>query len=434
MRILIAGTSSGCGKTTAALSLMAALRQKGLVVAPFKAGPDYIDPGFHQAACGRPSDNLDAHLCDAGTVRAILRAGEERADIAVIEGVMGYYDGMNSRDFACSTWRMAADTWTPAILVVDASGGAASAAATALGFLRFKRVSRLAGVLVDRVSSRGHYELVREAIERYTGLPCVGYLPKDAQLSLSSRHLGLVPAEETPELSRQIARAAQLALQTVDLDAILRLAALAPPLKGTRKPLPDRRGYRLGVARDRAFSFYYEENLRMLRASGMELVYFSPLADARLPEGLDGLYLGGGFPEVFAEQLEENRSMRESVRSALEGGLNCYAECGGLMYLCQTIDGRKMAGFFPIACRMTERLQRFGYVNVTDRTGLTFPAHEFHHAVAEPLAEVACAFWVARASDPSQTWSCGYEKGNTLAGFPHLHFASHPELIRRLWP
>ena len=161
---------------------------------------------------------------------------------------------------------------------------------------------------------------------------------------------------------------------------------------------------------------------------------FSPLADERLPEGLDGLYLGGGFPEVFAERLSANRVMRKSIRQALEGGLRCYAECGGLMYLCRSIDGREMVNFFPIACRMTERLQRFGYVNVTDRTGLAFPAHEFHHAVAEPLEAVACAFRVVKASNPGQTWPCGYEKGNTLAGFPHLHFASHPALIRRLWP
>jgi len=434
VRILIAGTSSGCGKTTVTLSLMAALREKGLTVAPFKVGPDYIDPGFHQAACGRPSDNLDGHLMDPPTVRAVLASGEARADVAVIEGVMGYYDGMNARNFACSTWKMASDTRTPVLLVVDASGGAASAAATVLGFRRFRKSSRIAGVLVNRVSSRGHYELVREAMEKYAGLPCVGYLPKDASLTLASRHLGLVPAEETRELSLQIARAAQLALETVDLDAILRLAQTAPPLKGARKPLPDRRDYRLGVARDEAFSFYYEENLRMLAASGMELFYFSPLRDERLPEGLDGLYLGGGFPEVFAEALEVNRSMRESVRAALEGGLRCYAECGGLMYLCQTIDGRAMAGFFPIACRMTEKLQRFGYVNVTDRTGLCFPAHEFHHAVAEPLGEVSCAFRVVKAGDPDRSWFCGYEKANTLAGFPHLHFASHPELIGRLWP
>jgi len=166
----------------------------------------------------------------------------------------------------------------------------------------------------------------------------------------------------------------------------------------------------------------------------MELVFFSPLEDARLPEGLDGLYFGGGFPEVFAGALEANQAMRADVRRALAGGMRCYAECGGLMYLCQTIDGREMAGFFPIACRMTEKLQRFGYVNVTDRTGLTFPAHEFHRAAAEPLEDVPCAFRVVKAADPGREWRCGYERGNALAGFPHLHFASHPELIGRLFP
>jgi cobyrinic acid a,c-diamide synthase len=429
---LIAGTSSGCGKTTVTLALMAALRAKGLEVAPFKVGPDYIDPGFHAVACGRPSDNLDGHLMDASTVRAVLRAGEERADIAVIEGVMGYYDGMHSRDFACSTWRMAADTRTPSLLVVDASGGAASAAATALGFLRFRRDSRLAGVLINRVSSRGHYELVRDAIVQYTGLQTVGYLPKDASLALESRHLGLIPAEETPEIKRRsrARRAWRLKRWTWTPSSA---SPLAPGLSGKRKPLPDRRGYRLGVARDAAFSFYYAENLRALRASGMELIEFSPLADARLPTASTGCTWAAASRGV-CKALEENRAMRESMRAALSGGLRCYAECGGLLYLCETIDGHKMAGFFPIACRMTERLQRFGYADVSDRTGLNFPAHEFHHAVAEPLEAVPCAFRVARASDPSRTWDCGYEQGNTLAGFPHLHFGSHPELIGRLWP
>lgn len=188
------------------------------------------------------------------------------------------------------------------------------------------------------------------------------------------------------------------------------------------------------MARDEAFGFYYGENLRMLEGCGMELAAFSPLRDQRLPEGLDGLYLGGGFPEVFAERLEANRSMRESVRRALEAGLSCYAECGGLMYLSQSIDGREMAGFFPIACRMTDRLQRFGYVFVADEAGLTFPGHEFHHAVAEPLKEVHRAFRVTRASAPETVWQCGYARGSALAGFPHLHFGSHPELIGRLWP
>lgn len=434
MRILIAGTMSGCGKTTVALSVMAALTARGLNVAPLKVGPDYIDTGFHAAACGRTSDNLDSHLMDKPEILSVLARAEQGADVAVIEGVMGYYDGMDAVSLRCSTWEMAQITHTPVLLVVDASGGAASVAATVRGFQTLVEKSGIAAVIVNRVSSRRHYELVRDAIYHYTGLPCAGYLTKDATISLPSRHLGLIPAEETKARAEKIARAAEMAGETIAFDQLLACAKDAPPLPIKARSYPRREGFRLGVARDEAFGFYYAENLRILRACGMELVEFSPLRDQDLPDRLDGLYIGGGFPEVFADRLCENASMRESIRRALEGGLRCYAECGGLMYLSRAIDGREMVGFLPINCHMTKRLQRFGYCVVSDASGLTFPAHEFHHAVAEPIGPVRCAYRVQKASDPARTWECGYTRENTLAGFPHLHFASHPELIGRLWP
>ncbi len=434
MRLLIGGASSGCGKTTVSLSVMAALKARGLSVAPCKVGPDYIDPSFHRAACGRASHNLDPFLMGESAVRAVLARAEAASDIAVIEGVMGYYDGLDAVRLKCSTHEMARVTGTSAVLVVDASGGAASVAATVRGFQTLVPESGIRAVLVNRVSSARHYELVREAVSYYTALPCAGYLRKDAALDLPSRHLGLVPAGETDALSEKLRRAAENARATVDLDMLVALAAEAPKLEGSLAALPRRAGYRLGVARDEAFSFYYEENLRMLRESGMEIAEFSPLRDQALPENLSGLYIGGGFPEVFAEQLAANRSMRESVRRALESGLYCYAECGGLMYLSRAIDGREMVGFFPIECRMTDRLQHFGYAIVEDEAGFTYPAHEFHHAVAEPAEPVHRAFRVRKASAPEKTWACGYARKNALAGFPHLHFSSHPELIGRLWP
>lgn len=431
MRILLAGTGSGCGKTTASLLLMAALRQRGLRVAPCKVGPDYIDPGFHQAVCGVPSYNLDTWLMGENALRRVLA---READITVIEGVMGYYDGLDAETLRCSTWEAARLTRTPVLLIADASGGAASVAATVKGFQTLRPDSGIAGVLVNRVSGPSHYELVRRAVAHYTGLPCVGYLTKQQRLELPSRHLGLVTARETPDLTARIDTAAREAAQTLDLDQILALASQAPTLPQADAPaLPDSAGYRLGVALDDAFHFYYQDNLDALRRAGMELVFFSPLADAHLPENLDGLYIGGGYPELYTQTLTANRSLREEIRRALTAGLPCYAECGGLMYLGSDIDGAEMVGFLPVSCHMTERLQRFGYVTVTDRTGLTFPAHEFHHAEAVPGPEARLAYTVRKASRPEKTWACGYERENTLAAFAHVYFGDRPKLIRRFW-
>ena len=432
MRILVAGTGSGCGKTTASLLLMAALKKRGLAVSPCKAGPDYIDPGFHALVCGCPSYNLDTFLMGKDAVEnALCRGG----DITVIEGVMGYYDGLDAR-LRASTWALAGQTKTPVLLVLDASGGAASLAATALGFRRMKEDSSIAGVLVNRCSGESHYRRIREAVERYAGLPCVGWLTRQQALQLPSRHLGLIPACEQPGLRGRIAEAAREAEKTLDVQAILEIAAAAPPVQPVRRAEAknsSERALRIGVARDEAFHFYYEANLDALRSRGAQLIFFSLLRDAALPEGLDALYIGGGFPEVFRRELSDNQAMRESIRGALEGGLRCYAECGGLLYLSLEIDGSPMVGFLPLVSRMTGRLQRFGYVTVRDRTGLVFPAHEFHHAEVIPRVETPQAYTVEKASDPSRTWRCGYEKGRTLAAFAHVFFADKPAVMRRFF-
>lgn len=431
MRVLLAGTGSGCGKTTASLLVMAVLRRRGLRVAPYKVGPDYIDPGFHRAVCGCPSHNLDTWLMETGTLRRLLHTD---ADIAVVEGVMGYYDGLDAESLRCSTWETARQTRTPVILVADASGGAASVAATVRGFQTLKPDSGIAGVLVNRASGERHYQLVRQAVEHYTGLPCVGYLARQQHLTLPSRHLGLVPAEETPDIAARVDAAAAEAEKTLDLNALLSLAAQAPEWPAAAPAVAEGLGgYRLGVALDEAFHFYYQDNLDALARAGMELRFFSPLRDAALPLDLDGLYIGGGYPEVFAAELAANRDMRASVRDALAGGLPCYAECGGLMYLGQAIDGQPMAGFLPLSCRMTDRLQRFGYVTVEEESGLSFPAHEFHHAAAEPQKEARFAYTVRKASQPERAWACGFTRGHTLAAFAHAHFGDRPQLIRRFF-
>ena len=420
MRIMLAGISSGCGKTTASLALMAALRERGMAVAPFKAGPDYIDPGFHALACARPSHNLDEWLCAPRSVLRILALGSENADIAVIEGAMGMYDGLGG-GAQCSAYALAKHTGTPVVLVVDASGSAASAAATALGFLRYREDNTIAGVLVNRASSRRHYELVREAMAAI-GLACVGWLPRDAALSMPDRHLGLVPVQERPQARAQIQRAASL-LQ-LDMDALQAVARRAERVTAPAAACPQSlSGLRVGLARDSAFSFVYEASLIALRGMGAELVEFSPLADAALPEGLDALYLPGGFPEVFEAQLVENLPMVRSVKTALAGGLRCYAECGGMLYL-------SMIGAIPLKWEMTSRLQRFGYVTVTDEDGYSFPAHEFHHSVVTPTAPLDTRFEVAKGE---RRYREGYLYNHVLAGYPHLHLYDRPELAERLF-
>ena len=432
MRILIAGTGSGCGKTTASLLLMAVLRRQGLRVAPYKTGPDYIDPGFHRVVCGRPSHNLDSWLMQDKTLNRVLH---NDADISIIEGVMGYYDGLDPVSLQCSTWEVARKTKTPVILTVDASGSAASIAATVKGFQSLQKDHGLAGILVNRVSGQHHYDLVRRAVEHYTDLPCIGYLTKEQKLELPSRHLGLVPAEETPDLLQRIDETASKAEKTLDIPLLLSLADQAPGLPDPEETETPGHfsGYRLCVALDEAFHFYYQDNLDALRREGIELCFFSPLRDEKLPDRPDGLYIGGGYPEVFASALAANRTMLLSIRDALAGGLACYAECGGLMYLGKEIDQIPMVDYLPLRCRMTERLQRFGYVTVSEESRLSFPAHEFHHALAEPLEGTSFAYLVRKASDPGQVWECGWERGHTLAAFAHVHFGDRPELIRRFF-
>lgn len=419
MRIMVAGVSSGCGKTTLALALMAALRARGLSVAPFKAGPDYIDPGFHALACGRTGHNLDEWLCAPESLRRLLATGDD-ADISVIEGAMGFYDGLGGGT-DCSAYALAKHTETPVLLVLDGSGSAASAAATALGFLKYRPDSGIVGALVNRVSGERHFELIRDALAG-VGLPCVGWLPKDEALRMPDRHLGLVPAGERPRAAAQIGRAA--AALRLDFDGLLAIAARAGAIDAPRFDYPRTlAGRRLGVARDAAFSFIYEANLMALRSMGAELIPFSPVSDGALPEGLDGLYLAGGFPEVFEAELRGNGAMAASVRSAVEGGMRVYAECGGMLYLA-------MIGALPLKWRMTDRLQRFGYVTVTDADGATFPAHEFHHSVAEPTAPLPTAFEVRKGE---KCWREGYVYRNVLAGYPHLHFFDRPALVGRLF-
>ena len=443
-RLLIAGTHSGVGKTTVAIGLMAALRHRGVAVQPFKVGPDYIDPGFHTLATARVSRNLDTWLLKDTVVRGLFQEASADAQLAMIEGVMGLFDGHASTSDRGSTAELAKLLRVPVILVVDASGMARSAAAMVQGYLRFDPQVHVAGVIFNKIRER-HFQLLREALHRYTDCPALGYLPPDAELAIPERHLGLIPAQEDQSLARVQARLGEVVAHSIDLEAIMRIAHAAPPLLPVHRPGKSRGGRsgtcRIGVARDRAFHFYYQENLDLLRDFGAELVAFSPLRDQRLPEGLDALYLGGGFPEVLASELAHNEPLRREIKRVVEEGLPTYAECGGLMYLAKRLVDQQghrhaMVGVLPGTVRMTDRLQHFGYVTlipqrdtILARAHDPIKGHEFHYSVWDcQVPEGQAAYVVVRHHEGRRLE--GFVHANLLASYIHVHFLTNSRWAR----
>lgn len=466
-RLVIAGTHSGAGKTTIAAGLIAALRRHGLTVQPFKVGPDYIDAGHHSIAAGRPCRNLDTWMMSPEAVRSLFAHASRDADIALIEGVMGVYDGAGYDAEIGSTAEVAKILQAPVILVVDASKMARSAAALALGYQHFDPDLPLAGFVINRAGSDHHGAGVAGSIEKATGLPVFGWLPRDERLKLPERHLGLVPAAESPDGSAFVKAAGEAAMCYLDLDRVLAVARSAPsrsraprgkarsnasrPLaaragtRSARRPVPTRSaGTRnLAVARDEAFHFTYEENLELLQAAGARLVFFSPLRDAGLPEGTAGVILSGGFPEVHAAQLAANVSMKQALHDAQEHGLPIYAECGGLMYLTQAIidlEGReqRMAGLLPGRSVMSKRLT-LGYRLARAvgpswllADGETVRGHEFHYSHWEDRpADLPPAYTLLPSSGAGETWADGACVGNLWASYVHLNFWAKPELAER---
>ena len=438
-RLLLCAPASGGGKTTLTCALLQALVNRGANPAAFKCGPDYIDPMFHSGIIGAKSRNLDLFLMGEAAVLRSLADNSAGAGLALIEGVMGYSDGIGLSDQA-SAYHLARTTRTPAVLVLDGRGRALTAAAVVRGMKDFRPDSGIAGVVLNRVSPM-LYPRLREAIERETGVKVYGFLPNRPDCALESRHLGLVTAAEVAGLREKLSALAKQAEETVDLDGLLALAASAPDLgdKPMAMPEPVEGRPRIAVARDKAFCFYYADGLALLERLGAELVEFSPLADRGLPEGTCGLYLGGGYPELYAEALADNRPMREEVRAAVLGGLPTVAECGGFLYLNQTLaDGegreRPMAGVFPGRAANTGRLGRFGYITLTARTGgllgpagTKIPAHEFHYWDTDAPGS---AF---RAEKPQSTrgWDCAYHTPTLYAGFPHFHFCAARSAAQR---
>jgi cobyrinic acid a,c-diamide synthase len=442
-RLVVAGTASGVGKTTVASAVIRGLVLKGLDVAPFKVGPDYIDPSYHTLAAGKPSRNLDSWLIPHDYLRALFSRAASEADLAVIEGVMGLYDGRSGEGEAGSTAEVAKLLNAPTVLVLDIGMQARSAAAVALGFQAFDRDVPLVGFILNRAGSDRHGRLARQEVEAATGLPVLGILPKQSSIALPERHLGLVPTAESAQAGAVLERLAEMSSNCLDVDGLLRIATAVsalPEPESSPYPVegvPQERG--LAVAMDEAFSFYYQDNLDLLRAYGAELLPFSPLAAEELPSGARGLYLGGGFPELYAQRLAANRRLLERVRQAAADGLPIYAECGGLMYLAEGLtdfDGQRhqLSGVIPCEVEMSDRRSALGYVKLRSRCDtLLSPArsrlrgHEFHWSRLTAGSELVNAYDVLSPSERVE----GFARGNVLASYVHLHFGAAPELARR---
>lgn len=445
-RVVIAGTHSGVGKTTVATALMAALSRRGMRVQPFKVGPDFIDPTFHCIATGRISRNLDGWMLTREDNLRIFARACENADLAIIEGVMGLFDGLDGTSDAGSTAEIAKWLRAPVVLVLDAAAMARSVAAVVRGFELFDPQLDLAAVLFNRVAGAGHYEYLRSAVSAHCRAAPLGFLPPNEKASFPDRHLGLVLADEVLTADR-LAALAEWVEAGADLDQLLAIASRAPSQPDephfdvSAQPSVRMHRPRIGIARDRAFCFYYEDNIALLKSCGAELVEFSPISDEALPDQLDGLYLGGGYPEIHAAELASNESMRAAIHRFALAGAPVYAECGGFMYLTDAIvdlNGRvyPMAGVFPTRACMQPRIAAIGYVEVEEtqdggwlRAGERVRGHEFRYSSIEPMPDYISRCY--RLINHNGIRSEGFTIGSALGSYVHLHFASCPDFAAR---
>ena len=465
---VVAGTHSGCGKTTVTLGLMAALKKRGYRVQPFKVGPDFIDPGHHTRITGRFSHNLDGWMLDRSTNQEIFSRMQEEADVLAGEGVMGLFDGFSATDESGSTAQVAKWLGLPVLLVVDARSMARSVAALVQGYTRFDPELTFAGVLCNRVGSPGHARILEEALETTGWPPCLGCLPRQKDLAMPSRHLGLYTAEDMEDGRDILPALIQWIEENVQVDRLLdvtrdrksdvgdrksEVGDWTSDVGGRRKEDRDhgaeyrRQGeekvlhgkVRIGLARDRAFCFYYPENLRLLEQAGAELVPFSPLEDWHLPENVQGIYLGGGYPELYARELAANHQLRAELSFYADSGGPVYAECGGFMYCMHSLeDGQNntypMLGLFPFQARMHDRLRALGYREVTVRqatllgpAGTVIRGHEFHYSAIVDLPSDVARVYSLQDRHFGPTTLEGYTVHNVLASYIHLHFGSCPQ-------
>lgn len=427
MQFLIAAPSSGSGKTTVACAVLAALKKRGADPCAFKSGPDYIDPMFHRSALQVDSHNLDLFLSNRDMVRAIFARYAAGHGAAVCEGAMGFYDGQGLTTRA-SAWELADTLGLPVLLVVQPKGASVTLAAQIQGLMNFRKNSHVSGILLNDCSEK-LYKMLKALLERETGLPVLGYLPHLPQAAVESRHLGLKTADEIADLQEKIALLADALVLDWQRLAVLTEKPAPEALPGAAAPT----SVRIAVAKDEAFCFTYAETLDALRDAGAELVLFSPVQDAVLPENIGGLYLPGGYPELYAKTLSENKTMLASIRQAVQAGLPTAAECGGFLYLgrsLEDVDGKvwPMADVLPGDGIRVGRLVRFGYAEMTAKAdsmlfcaGETLPIHEFHHwdSTANGTAFTAC-------KNEKMQWECGFANENFYAGFPHLYWAGTP--------
>lgn len=437
-RLMLAAASSGSGKTTIACAILQALTRMGEHPVSFKCGPDYIDPMFHRQVLGVPSRNLDLFFSDEATAAYLLQKNSENFSLAFIEGVMGYYDGIATTTEA-SSWQLAKATQTPVVLVLNCKGMSVSIAAQLGGYLSYQPDSQIKGVILNQVS-KSIYPEIKALIEQRYDVAVCGYMPKMSDCSLESRHLGLVTAEEIGDLQQRLEKLGEQAMQTIDLPLLLKIAAQAPALAvpAVQLPAPNPTPLRIGVARDKAFSFYYADNLELLKQLGAQLVEFSPLHDPQLPDDLDGLLLGGGYPELYADTLSQNCTLMAQIKASLQNGLPCIAECGGFQYLCEQLEGADsksypMVGFLPGSSFRTPSLRRFGYVRLTAqkdnllcKKGKGFAAHEFHYWDSQHCGNGCIAQKPYRRS----SWECVVCDENFWAGYPHLYFYADVQMAK----
>ncbi len=429
--VVIAGTQSGSGKTTLTLGLMAALQDAGYRVGPFKCGPDFIDPSLHRLVTGRICRNLDLWMSGETFTRTTFGRHAPEYDIAVIEGVMGMFDGGGSSSAA-----LAKVLGVPVILVLDVRSAAQSVAAVLKGFETLDPAVAPKGVILNNVASARHLELVSTAIDEHCQAEILGYLPRNLDFDIPSRHLGLHMGAEDPISRSAIEKLAQTVGEHIDLEKVVKLAEKTTFLPEVYKMRESAQRVRIGVARDKAFCFYYEDNLDLFKASGAELVFFSPLSEKGLPENLDGLYLGGGYPELYAKELSENHDMQRAVKQWAEAGHPVYAECGGFMYLTEGIvdqEGQhhQMTGVFPVLARMQKKRASLGYREVRlkndaffGKAGTVMRGHEFHYSAIDEMDET-----IERIYEVDNGTHEGYRYRNVVGGYMHLHFGFSPQSV-----
>lgn len=439
-RFVLAGTGSGVGKTTFTIGIMRALMKRGLTVQGFKCGPDYIDPTYHTAVTKRSSRNIDSFMMSEDVVRTIVARNSIDSDVSIIEGVMGFYDGKSPLSNEGSAAHISAITSSPVILIVNAASMARSVAAIVKGFQQLDENAHIVGVIANQLGSKSHFEIIKTAIEYECKVPVLGYLQKGAVPALPSRHLGLVPAIERGELDSYFDELADAIEATVDLNLLLQVTKAAELEQTSRifESQDNTEEIHLAVAKDAAFNFYYEENFELLKANGAKLYFFSPLENEPVPEQAQGLYIGGGFPEEFAEKLAQNELAKNSIKQAIDKGIPTLAECGGFMYLTEEIfnregNGYKMLGVIPGIVRMQDKLAALGYREITGVEGNFLigeqelaKGHEFHYSIYEGNHETPAYFTKGRFGAKQE----GYSKGNLVAGYTHFHFASNPQLVK----